>query len=269
MVGVRVIHPKLKLWSEITGETDIKKSPYWGCTAEEINWTNRVKMQAAAQKHIDHSISSTINLPENISKEEVAKIYMKAYQSGCKGITIYRNNCRTGVLVDKKEDSKVEKRPKKLKAHIYYPSIKGVKYFVCLGTNDGNLPYEIFAGTLPELDSKPEEGIIQRVKAGKYSLISDNEIIIENLVDYCSNEEEALARMTSIALRSHVDLSLIISQLDKVKGDIVGFAKVTARILRKYLSDGSQSGEKCQECGENVVYSEGCKKCLKCGWSKC
>ena len=264
-----VLHPKLKIWSEITGETDIKKSPYWGCTAEEINWTNRVKMQAAAQKHIDHSISSTVNLSENVTKEEVANIYMTAWKSGCKGMTIYRNNCRTGVLIDKKTEQKPVGRPKKLKAHIYYPSVKGTKYFVCIGINGGGLPYEIFAGILPEPEKQPEEGFIQRVKAGSYSLISDNEIIIPSLCDYCDDSEEALARMASIALRSHVDLHLIIDQLEKTKGPINIFAKAMLRILRKYLPENIKVGEKCPECGDNIVYSEGCKKCSKCGWSKC
>ncbi len=263
-----VSHPKLKLWKEVTGETDITKSPYWGCTAEEINWTNRVKMQAAAQKHIDHAISSTINLPENISKEEVANIYMTAWKSGCKGMTIYRNNCRTGVLVDKKEEPKPAKRPKRLKCHAYYVSVKGQKYFVCLGLNGGDHPYEIFAGTLPELDKQPDEGFIQRVKAGSYSFISDNEIIIQDLCQYCSDEEEALARMTSIALRSHVDFNLIIEQLDKTKGVIHGFAKVMSRILKKYLPDSVKTDQLCPECKKELIRSQGCLSCT-CGWSKC
>ncbi len=98
-----VVHPKLQLWKDITGETDERKSPYYGSCAEDINWKQRVKMQGTAQRHVDHAISSTINLPENVSEEEVATIYMAAWKEGCKGMTVYRKNCRDGVMIEHKE----------------------------------------------------------------------------------------------------------------------------------------------------------------------
>ena len=97
-----VIHPKLRLWQLITGEDDFRKSPYYGSCAEEIDWKERVKMQGVAQKHVDHAISSTINLPENVAQDEVGIIYMAAWKEECKGMTVYRKNCRNGVLVEMK-----------------------------------------------------------------------------------------------------------------------------------------------------------------------
>jgi ribonucleoside-diphosphate reductase alpha chain len=100
-----VYHPKVKEWMEATGETDVTKSPWHECCAEDLDWVQRVKMQAACQRNIDHSLSSTINLPEDVPVEKVAEIYETAWRYGCKGITVYRKNCRTGVLV---EDNKKE-----------------------------------------------------------------------------------------------------------------------------------------------------------------
>jgi ribonucleoside-diphosphate reductase alpha chain len=259
----QVYHHKVKMWMEITGETDLTKSPWYGCTANDINWVRRVKLQAVAQKYIDHAISSTINLPENVSEEEVAKIYLAAWKEGCKGVTVYRDNCRTGVLV---KDKKVE-RPKKLPCDIHHLTVKGKKYYAAIGLKENNHPYEIFVGD-NGIDHKLKTGFIQRVKEGKYSLISDNEIVIDDMCQLCSDEEESIARLASIALRNNVNIKDIVNQLDKTKGNLYGFTKAMTKVLKRYLPTGTQSDESCPECGNKLVYTEACKQCV-CGWSKC
>jgi ribonucleoside-diphosphate reductase alpha chain len=263
-----VYHPRVEQWMKVTKKSNLEDSPWFGCCAEDIDWQQRVKLQGVIQRHIDHAISSTINLPETVTESEVSTIYMEAWKNRLKGVTVYRNNCRTGVLVDKAEPKQGKKRPKKLKCHIYHPSVKGVKYYAAVGLKEDGLPYEIFVGN-NGIDSKSSEGFIQRIKEGRYSLISDNEIVIEDMCEQCSDEEEAIARLASIALRNNVEIQAIVEQLEKTKGSLSGFAKVICRILRKYIPEQTKSNDKCTECGNNLVYQEGCKKCLNCGYSKC
>ena len=266
----KVYHPKMKMWMEITGETDLTKSPWYNACAEDINWINRVRLQGVIQKYIDHAISSTINLPEFVTEEEVGQIYLEAWRHGLKGITVYRNNCRTGVLVDKKEEPKaIIKRPKKLVCDIHHPTVKGVKYYVAIGLTEDGQVYEIFAGD-NGIDKEISKGFIQRIRNGRYSLIADNEVLIEDMGERCSNEEEAVARLASIALRNGVPIQDIVDQLEKVRGNINIFAKALNRVLKKYIPNDIEIKEKCPECKGALRYESGCKTCAQgCGWSKC
>jgi len=275
-----VYHPKLKMWMEITGKKDLEKSPYYGCCAEEINWVQRVKLQAAAQKHVDHSISSTINLPEDVTTEQVAEIYTAAWKSGCKGITVYRKNCRTGVLVDKnslnKRGEKIQKttapsRPKLLPADVHHIKVKGEEYFVLVGMLNHE-PYEIFSGKNGFIGKNVTGGTLLKVKRGHYRLeAEDDNVIMDDISNYCTDEEEALTRLASISLRHGADVNFIVHQLEKVKGDMYGFAKSMVRVLKKYIKDGEKvAGEKCGSCSaESLQRREGCVICMNCGWSKC
>lgn len=272
-----VFHPKLKLWMEISGENDWTKSPWFNYCAEDINWKNRVKLQAAAQKHIDHAISSTLNLPEDVTREKVSEIYETAWKSGCKGITIYRKNCRTGVLVEKKKEElkpkcTFEKRPKELKCDVYHCKVKGEEYFVLIGINKCGAPYEIFAGKNGVISKNIEKGYISRQKRGHYQVYNNNdELILDNLTNYLTDDGEALTRMLSMALRHDVGLPYVLQQLEKVEGDLFILSKAIARCLKKYVSDGTKvSGEECGECGlESLIRQSGCITCSNCGWSKC
>jgi len=267
-----VYHKGVQAWMDVTGNTTINDDcPYKGATAEEINWVQRVKLQAAAQKHIDHAISSTINLPENVSKEEVAKIYTEAWKLGLKGITVYRDNCRTGVLITKKE-AVASGRPKELKCDVYHLNSKGQGYFVLVGKSDNGRPYEVFAGKNGFLDKTIKSGYI--TKRGKgYKAVFDDEDQTElsPVTQGCNDHEETITRLTSALLRSNADIHLIVEQLEKVHGDVTSFAKIIARALKKYIKDGTKvEGEVCPECGKSeIIRSEGCKKCNSCGWSKC
>lgn len=264
-------------WMEISGESDITKSPWHNSCANDLQWTKRVELQAKAQKHIDHSISSTVNIPEDISVEEVAKIYETAWKLGCKGITVYRQNCRSGVLIEKTEkktsDKDSVKRPKSIPAKLYQAVAHGEKYFIAIGFIN-NEPYECFAGKLPglKIGTNGREGRIEKLSRGIYSWVGeDDETVIENLTDYCSESEEALTRLLSTNLRHGCDLSFVVHQLEKTKGDMQSFAKVIARTLKKYIKDGVKvSGENCIECDStNLVRQSGCIQCADCGWSKC
>lgn len=270
----KVYHQGVQLWMDITGETDIDKSPYHKSSAEEINWKQRVKLQGICQKHVDHAISSTINLPEDVSKEEVSEIYKTAWKHGCKGITVYRNNCRTGVLVDVVDKNKINKnnspvRPKELPCDVYNISVKGKKYFVLVGLLAGQ-PYEVFAGKNNHIFDKFETGTIVKVKRGHYKADFGNGEEISPITLACDEHEESICRLTSMSLRHGADIRFIVEQLSKVNGEMNSFAKSVARALKKYIKDGIKCKYKCTKCGsDDMVYQEGCPRCNSCGDSKC
>lgn len=261
-----VYHAGFQLWMDITGKKKIEDSPYYKSLAEEIDWTKRVKLQAVAQRNICHAISSTLNLPEDVTEAEVAKIYETAWESGLKGITVYRKNCRSGVLVDKKEE-KSNTRPKSLNCDVYHLVVKNKKWFVLVGLNDGK-PYEVFAGKNGFLDKKIKTGKIIKAKRG-YKVIFDDETEINPINMSCDEHEDALTRMTSIALRNNVKIHDIVNQLDKVDGDMTSFAKCISRSLKKYITANTPTGDKCEECQGILIYSDGCVLCQSCGTSKC
>lgn len=277
-----IYHPKVKEWMRITGETDITKSPWFGCCAEEIDWQQRVKLQAAVNRNIDHSISSTINLPENVTVEEVAKIYETAWKAGCKGVTVYRKNCRSGVLIDtkKKEESITKhdapKRPKTLKCRIHHVVVKSVKYYIVVGLL-GNDPYEVFVGRNSNIEGDPiipkskVSGTTTKKKQGEYEIKDENDESITVIQSsQCEEHEEAIARLTSIALRHGSSIQFVSESLSKVRGEMSGFSKSIARVLKTYIVDGVKSSEKCPECtSEQLEYSSGCMTCKQCGYSKC
>jgi ribonucleoside-diphosphate reductase alpha chain len=273
-----IYHPKVKMWMEITGEIDIEKSPWYGCCADDLNWLNRVKLQAAANRHVDHSISSTINLPEDVTVEEVAKIYETAWKEGCKGITVYRKNCRTGVLVDNtSEERKVAivkthatKRPNILPADIYHTVSKGELYFVMVGLL-GDDPYEVFAGKNGQIKKSIKNGMIKKMKRGRYALLAENgEILQDDISKHISDDQEAITRLISSNLRHGCDVSFVVHQLEKVEGDLLSYSKAIARVLKKYIPDNTRvHGETCKECGAELVRKEGCISCQSCGYSKC
>tara|TARA_Y100000310_G_C20700461_1_gene829270 strand:+ start:2494 stop:6111 length:3618 start_codon:yes stop_codon:yes gene_type:complete len=269
-----IYHHKVKDWMEITGHDDVEKSPWWGACAEDINWRNRVKLQAAAQKHVDHSISSTVNLPEDVSVEEVAKIYETAWEQGLKGITVYRKGCRTGVLVDDENKitySDAPKRPKTLTCEIHHTSVKGEEYFVIVGLLNGKQPYEIFAGKNGHILKRGYvDGYVTKIKRGKYQVQLKNGTVFDDINEYINEDQEALTRTWSMSMRHGIPPQFIVHQLEKTKGPMTSFCKAVGRILKKYIEEGTKiHGEDCLECGANLIRSEGCAKCVSCGWSKC
>jgi len=280
-----VLHPKVLEWKRITGEEDITKSPWYGCCAEDIDWKNRIKIQAVANKSIDHSISSTINLPENATVEDVSGIYKEAWKQGCKGITVYRKGTRSGVLIDKDEEQSNSitktiaiKRPKSLKCEVYHVSVNKIPFFVIIGKLNKKDVYEVFAGVNVSGEGEIviprtiEKGILKKIKRGKYTLcnsLNENEIIRENISDFIGEEQETITRLISSNLRHGCDISFVVHQLEKTKGDLMGFSKAICRVLKRYTEeDSAVSGEECPECGGELRRVEGCVSCF-CGWSKC
>ena len=253
-------------------EKIFKESPWYNSTANDINWVKRVEIQSRIQKYTTNAISSTVNLPENVKKEEVAAIYWAAWKAGLKGITVYRDGSRTGVLVKKAvtandfSQNEAPKRPESLEASIFHLKVRGKDYTVAVGELN-NKPYEIFAtegNTLKGCD----KGLITKKSKGKYHFVCNDvdEIITGNMTD----EQAALTRMLSTALRHGADVKFIVDQLNKTNGDMTSFSKAMARTLKKYIPDGSEVKGKCQDCGsKNLIYREGCKTCLECGSSAC
>lgn len=284
-----VCHPKIDDWlkaKKISKEefdknptNVLQNSPWWGACARDLDWISRVKMQAAAQFHVDHSISSTVNVPEDITVEKIQEIYEAAWKTGCKGITVYRENCRTGVLIEKKDEDREKsefkthnapKRPKELPCDAYRFKCKGKIYVVFVGLLNGR-PYEVFAmedGEYPKL----ETGKIQKVKRGHYRMISpDGDVLVENIQKVITPEEGAISRLVSTSLRHGADVSFVVHQCEKVDGGIGGFTSCMARALKKYIQDGTKvTGEQCQNCpSTNLIRNQGCVTCADCGWSKC
>jgi len=258
----------------------IRLSPYYKATAEEISWNNRIKLQGIAQKYITHSISSTINLPSTATEDEVSNIYLESWRQGLKGITIYREGSRSGVLVSTPASKQEEgihytdapKRPNELKGELHVVRVKGNQYAVVVGFLDSK-PYEVFAFSTEEEDTKPiaGHGIITKAKK-VYNFTHENGSILQHVQNRDINpDEQMLTRLVSGMLRHGVNPKFIIEQIDKCPLEIVSFGKALARVVKKYIPEKELlERHKCKDCGSsNVRFEEGCAKCLDCGSSKC
>lgn len=269
-----VYHTMFQKWKDITGLIEVEDSPYKKSSSHEIDYIKRVELQARLQKNIDNSISTTINLPNDIGKDKVSDIYLMAYKLGCKGMTIYRDGSRTGVLV-KDDGPKIPKtiapeRPKDLTCDVHHVTVKGKPYFVLVGLFQDGSPYEVFAGKNGHIDPKIKKGIItHKLKPKCYKAVLEDDTEISPVTIACDENEEALTRMVSTALRHGAETKFIVEQLSKVSGDMNIFAKALSRALKHYISNGDTSDEKCPTCESTLVYQEGCKICCSCGFSKC
>jgi ribonucleoside-diphosphate reductase alpha chain len=266
-------------------------SPYHGATANEIDWRAKVKLQSVAQKWICHAISNTTNLPNDIDVETVKDIYMLGWELGCKGVTVYRDGSRSGVLVsteEKQEDDSAfgerhaPKRPDTLECDIYHTSVKGQKWVVLVGLLDGK-PYEIIGGEAEniEIPKKYKKGTLTKrsfkTANSKYDLKfgKDDDVFgIRDIVSVFDNPNYAgYTRTISLALRHGAPVQYLVEQMQKDKEmDMFSFSKVIARCLKNYISDGTTSSVKvCPDCGaeDSIVYQEGCATCKACGSSKC
>lgn len=283
-----VIHPKLKTWMDVTGESDILKSPYANSTSADIDWESKIHMQAAAQKWIDHSLSNTVNLPENTPIDVTKRIYMLGWKLGCKGVTVYRAGSRSGVLIDSKKtnatfvDHQAPKRPKELPCKIHHANVKGELWTILVGLLNDR-PYEVFGGLSKyvEIPKKYDEGILiksdKKATNATYDLKIGNGsgFVIKNVVDQFDNPNHSvMTRMISLSLRHGASVQYIAEQLQKGEkdADMSSFSRVISRVLKMYIKDGTASTgvKKCEVCsGTDIVYAEGCATCLSCSWSKC
>lgn len=309
-----VYHPKFITWMQKNGydvrhdytqeEIDelVAKSPYYKATSNDVDWVNKVKMQGAVQKWVDHSISVTINLPNDVSEEMVNKLYVEAWKCGCKGCTVYRDGSRSGVLVtisknDKKDEKPkrphymadeehILKRPIELDADIVRFQNNKEKWIAFIGLVDGR-PYEIFTGIADD-----EEGIFcpKSVSKGKIiKAIDENgqkrydfqfvnkrgfKTTIEGLSEKFNPEFWNYAKLISGVLRYGMPIPQVlklISSLELDNKSINTWKMGVERALKRYLPNGTKvSGQKCPNCGqETLIYQEGCLICTNCGTSRC
>ncbi|WP_308763597.1 adenosylcobalamin-dependent ribonucleoside-diphosphate reductase [uncultured Bacteroides sp.] len=306
-----VFHHKFLTWMKVNGydpdkrytqeEIDelVAKSPYYKATSNDVDWLMKVKMQGRIQKWVDHSISVTINLPNNVSEELVNQLYVEAWRSGCKGCTVYRDGSRAGVLLstkkkDKKEEEEcrckppqvVEVRPKVLEADVVRFQNNKEKWVAFVGLLDGR-PYEIFTGLQDD-----EEGIVlpKSVTSGRiiksydedgtkhYDFQFENKrgykMTIEGLSEKFNKEYWNYAKLISGVLRWRMPIEQVIKLVSSLQLDsesINTWKNGVERALKKYVQDGTEAkGVKCPNCGhETLVYQEGCLICKTCGSSRC
>jgi ribonucleotide reductase alpha subunit len=277
--------------SDSTVNLLIEKSPYYKGMANDVDYVEKVKMQGSIQKWIDHSISVTVNMPEDVSEELVNKVYIAAWKAGCKGCTIYRDGSRSGVLISKEEkvkaelfqDSHAPKRGKELECAVMTFQNKGEKWIGFIGELDGK-PYEIFTGQHENfpIPSYVESGKIRRSKGedghSNYDFIYTdklgNEITIPSLNHAFDDKFYDMAKTFSAILRHGMPLPYVLDLIDglNLDGDLITTWKAgVKRMLKKYIKDGTtQNGKTCNECGsESLEYKEGCLTCMACGNSKC
>ncbi len=300
-----VFHHNFLTWLEINGMDPeevkdfsgedvaelVKRSPYYKATSNDVDWMQKVKMQGAIQKWVDHSISVTINLPSDVKEELVSELYVNAWKNGCKGVTVYRDGSRTGVLVaadkKKKEESQFPiKRPRELDAEILRFKNNDEDWIAFVGLLDGK-PYEIFTGRKEEdtfpIPSKVKKGKILKIKnedgtkrydfqyVDKYGY----KVTMGGLSHQFNSEFWNYAKLISGVMRHGmpvVDAINLISSLRLDNESINTWSAGVVRSLKKYVPNGTKakSYQKCEECGSNnLIYQEGCLICTDCGSSKC
>ena len=296
----KVFHHKFVEWLKLNGydpnevtrmrdeeiEEIISRSPYNKATANDVDWIAKVKMQGAIQKWVDHSISVTINLPEEAKEELVSELYLTAWKEGCKGATVYRDGSRTGVLIASKNDSKTDnpKRPKVLDCDIIRFNINEEKWIAFVGLKDGN-PYEIFTGLADEemfpipksiikgkiIKNKDDEGNT------RYDFQYTDKYGYKNILGGLSHmfkpEFWNYAKLISGVLRHGMPIADVVNLIQSLRLDsesINNWKSGVERALKKYIPNGTRAKGRCTECAsENLVYEEGCLICKDCGSSKC
>ena len=302
-----VYHHKFVDWLTINGydttrlqtisdeelEKWVAASPYHRATANDIDWVAKVRMQGAIQKWVDHSISVTVNLPNNVSEELVADVYRTAWECGCKGVTVYRDGCRAGVLVDKKskkeapkceEPTQSNRRPKSIPAEVVRFKNGKEDWIAFVGMLEGH-PYEIFTGKIEDdamyIPPKITKGNILKVReedgTKRYDFQYTDRYGYTNTIGGISRLfDESFwnyAKLISGVLRYNMPIDKVVSLIDGLHLDdenINTWKNGVKRALKQYIEDGTRSKGKCPQCGqENMAYQNGCLTCMSCGYSKC
>ena len=284
---------KLATISDAELDRWVAASPYYKATANDIDWVAKVKMQGAIQKWVDHSISVTVNLPNNVSEALVAEVYRTAWECGCKGVTVYRDGCRDGVLLDKntkkgkkceEHPGQVAKRPRSIPADIVRFKNGAEDWIAFVGLQDGR-PYEIFTGKIEEdamyIPRKITKGYIIKVReedgSKRYDFQYTDRYGYTNTIGGISrlfNEEFwNYAKLISGVLRHGMPIEKTVSLIESLHLDsesINTWKTGVCRALKQYIVDGTKSKGKCPSCGqENMAYQNGCLTCMSCGYSKC
>lgn len=260
-----------------------KKSPYYGATAQDVDYVEKVRMQGAVQKWVDHSISVTVNMPENVTVETVAEVYKVAHEAGCKGITVYRDNSRGNVLStvsvkDKKEDgfeyTSAMKRPASLDCDIFFKTKSGEDFLILVGLMDGK-PYEIFAipcNEFTKIVKRHKTGKIVKQTQGEYVLYcGENDLVVlDDITSYMIESEQNSTRNFSAMLRHRMNPQFIIEMINRY-ASISSFHKVIGKVLKTYVKAEDIKGGDCttEGCEGTMIMTEGCMKCPDCGNAAC
>ncbi len=309
-----VFHHKFITWMNANGHTYdpthrytpeeidalVAESPYYHATANDVDWLKKVEMQGKIQKWVDHSISVTINLPADVTEELVGQLYETAWKVGCKGVTVYRDGCRTGVLEGvKKEEKKkkedtvctcydthtVRKRPTELDCDVVRFQNQKDKWIAFVGLLDGR-PYEIFTGLADDEDglmipkSVTKGKIIRTIledgtKRYDFQFVNTRgfKTTMEGLSYKFDKEFWNYAKLISGVLRYGMPIDQVTKMINGLQMDsetINSWKVGVERALKKYIQDGTQvSGQACPNCGEPLIYEEGCMHCRSCGYSRC
>ena len=302
-----VFHHQFVKWLEINGYDTtrlaniseeelnkwLKESPYHKATANDIDWVAKVKMQGAIQKWVDHSISVTVNLPNEVTEELVADVYRTAWESGCKGITVYRDGCRDGVLLDVKDkgaskgkcsSSSSMRRPESIPADIVRFKNGSEDWIAFVGKQDDR-PYEIFTGKIEEdamyIPKTITQGNILKVTEAdgskRYDFQYQDRYGYINTIGGISRlfDEEFwnYAKLISGVLRYGMPIDKVVQLVDGLHLDsetINTWKNGVERALKRYIKDGTRGKGRCPQCGqENMAYQNGCLTCMACGYSKC
>ena len=269
----------------------VEKSPYYRATSNDVDWVNKVRMQGRIQKWIDHSISVTINLPNSATQELVGTLYETAWREGCKGVTVYRDGSRDGVLLtgnEKKNNQgdQLQKRPEVLEADVIHFQNNKERWVAFIGVYNER-PYEIFTG-MTDMDLLPVPKSVRKGKIIKNRLEDGSKrydfqyqnrlgynVTIEGLSYKFNQEFWNYAKLISGVLRHGmpiVNVVNLISSLHLNSDTINTWKNGVERALKRYIPDGTKAegGEKCQSCSStNLIYQEGCLICQDCGSSKC
>jgi len=285
-----------KKYSDDEIDEIVKKSPYYKATSNDVDWVKKVELQGRVQKYVDHSISVTINLPKDASEELVGKLYVNAWEKGCKGVTVYRDGSRQGILISGKDEGGLEKgvkdfkRPEILEADVIRFNNKDEKWIAFVGLKDGK-PYEIFTGLAEEdmfpLPKKITKGKIIKVKdknqKSRYDFQYKDKYGYENTLGGLSHifnsEFHNYAKFISAVMRYEMpieNVTRLISSLNLTNGEEENLNTWKAgveRALRKYIPNGAESMELCPDClkkglENKLIFQEGCMSC-SCGFSKC
>jgi ribonucleoside-diphosphate reductase alpha chain len=284
---------KVKLMRDEELKEIIKLSPYYKATSNDVDWVEKIKMQGSIQKYVDHSISVTVNLPKNVSEDIVSQVYETGWQSGCKGVTVYRDGSRQGVIVSNEKEqikipiNNIPKRQTILKCDVIRFVVKGQKWagFVGLDKEDDKTPYELFTGLSDDfvIPNYVEKGFIKKEKIkdkdgnliSRYDFIyhdkDDYEVTLQGLNRAFDREFWNVGKLVSALLRHKIHLPSVYKIVESLRldGETMGtWKKGVLRIIKKYI-DGESAGEVCPVCGCQVIHKEGCVSCMECSWSRC
>lgn len=260
-------------WLRQHGQWDPKAK--YLVTASDLTVEEHLTDMKGFAKWVDSSISKTVNLPNDYPFEDFKNLYLDAYKSGVlKGITTYRAGTMMNVMAAQKSKTlpktHAPKRPTELQGKIFTLNYKKDKLYVAIGFWEDGSPYEVFTGNNWRHKIEKAEGRIIKMARSKYKFVANDNVEYDLTNGHSDESADVLCRVLSASLRHGCDIAFLVHQLEKSEGDLQSFSKVIARVLKKFIKEGTKvSGEECPECKSFLIRAEGCSKCISCSYSKC